>query len=399
MKRALKAALLSRVLFLLCVFSTTRSQSCSSYTFSNNRLYSACTDLPFLNAFLHWTYYPSSGTADVAFRVNGVSISNWVAWAINPTGVGMQGAQALVAVQNSSGILQAYTSNVQTYETTLAESLLSFSVSSLSAEMSGNQMMIFATVQLPDNNTSVTQVWQVGPVTGGSPQPHAQTGDNLKSVGSVDLLSGQVASSGAGGSRETKKNVHGVLNAVSWGTLIPIGVMIARYMKVFKAADPAWFYLHSTCQTSAYIIGVAGWGTGLKLGSDSPGVVYHTHRNIGITLFCLGTLQVIALLLRPKKDHKNRFYWNIYHYFIGYTVIILSIINVFKGLDILDPTKKWKKAYIGILIFLGCIALVLEGLTWFLVLKRKKMAAPTPEKYSHTHSDIGGADEGNGYGI
>lgn len=83
-----------------------------------------------------------------------------------------------------------------------------------------------------------------------------------------------------------------MLNAVSWGILMPLGAVIARYLKVFKSADPAWFYLHVTCQTSAYIIGVAGWATGLKLGSDNGKIQYNVHRNIGITLFCLGTLQV-----------------------------------------------------------------------------------------------------------
>ena len=82
---------------------------------------------------------------------------------------------------------------------------------------------------------------------------------------------------------------------MSWGILMPTGAIIARYLKVFKSADPAWFYLHVTCQTSAYIVGVAGWGTGLKLGSDSVGIKYNTHRALGITLFCLGTLQVYDL--------------------------------------------------------------------------------------------------------
>lgn len=73
---------------------------------------------------------------------------------------------------------------------------------------------------------------------------------------------------------------------------MPIGAIIARYLKVSKAADPAWFYLHVACQSSAYIVGVAGWATGLKLGSESPGITYTAHRTIGIVLFCLGTLQV-----------------------------------------------------------------------------------------------------------
>lgn len=86
--------------------------------------------------------------------------------------------------------------------------------------------------------------------------------------------------------------VHGVLNAASWGTMLPIGAIIARYLKVFKSADPAWFYLHVICQTSAYIVGVGGWAYGLKLGHDSVGVDYDTHRALGIIVFCLGTLQV-----------------------------------------------------------------------------------------------------------
>lgn len=88
------------------------------------------------------------------------------------------------------------------------------------------------------------------------------------------------------------EQVHGVLNAVSWGTLLPMGAIIARYMKVAKAADPAWFYLHVACQSSAYVVGVAGWGLGLKLGADSEGITQNIHRNIGISLVVLATLQV-----------------------------------------------------------------------------------------------------------
>ena len=86
--------------------------------------------------------------------------------------------------------------------------------------------------------------------------------------------------------------IHGILNAVSWGLLFPIGIIIARYLRTFPSADPAWFYLHVFCQVSAYAIGVAGWATGIKLGSESKGVVYKGHRNIGIALFSIATLQV-----------------------------------------------------------------------------------------------------------
>lgn len=98
--------------------------------------------------------------------------------------------------------------------------------------------------------------------------------------------------------------IHGILNGVSWGIMMPIGAIIARYLRVAKSADPAWFYIHVFCQASAYIIGVAGWATGLKLGGDSPGIQYSTHRAIGIALFSLATVQVHYTLHIKRKTSK-----------------------------------------------------------------------------------------------
>lgn len=102
--------------------------------------------------------------------------------------------------------------------------------------------------------------------------------------------------------------IHGVLNAVSWGILLPIGAVFARYLKVFPSADPAWFYLHALCQTSGYVVGVAGWATGLRLGSQSTGVQYTSHRIIGIIVFCLATLQVSShsFILAAKLQIHNK---------------------------------------------------------------------------------------------
>lgn len=362
------------VLFCILIsnLALSSAQSCNTYAFRNNAVYSTCVSLPVLNSHLHWTYN-TNGTVDLAFRHTEATNSQWVAWALNLGGAGMQGAQALVAVTSSNGSIQPYTSAVPTYQTNLQPSPLSFEVPRITAESVGGDVVIYATIVLPSGGTAFNQVWQVGPVTNGVPSIHGTSGDNLRSVGRVDFITGQTTAGGAiGGSRQRRRNTHGVLNAVSWGVLMPMGVMVARYLKVFKVANPAWFYLHAACQSSAYIVGVAGWATGLKLGGDSTGITYDSHRNIGIVLFSLGTLQVFALLLRPKPDNKYRIYWNVYHHGLGYAVITLSIINVYKGLDILDPEKKWKHAYTGILIGLGVVAVLLEALTWFIVLKRKK---------------------------
>ncbi|PON90234.1 Cytochrome b561 and DOMON domain-containing protein [Trema orientale] len=375
---------ITRLVVLLSVFSTlflsSSAQTCNSYSFSGNQAFTNCMDLPVLSSFLHWNYVQSTGKLQMAYRHTAVSSNTWVSWAINPNSLSsaMPGAQALVAVPQSGGAPKVYTSPIQGYQTSLAEGNLSYEVTGLTASYQNNEMIIFATWSLPTTTTKINQVWQAGPVSGTTLGAHSTTNSaNLNSKSALDLVSGQSQSGGGSSSNLRKRNVHGVLNAVSWGILMPTGAIIARYLKVFKSADPAWFYLHVTCQTSAYIVGVAGWGTGLKLGSDSVGITRNPHRNIGIALFCLGTLQVFALLLRPKKDHKFRLYWNIYHHSIGYAVIILSIINIYEGFEILQKDD-WKKAYTGVIIALGAIAISLEAYTWYYVLKIKRSENKVP---------------------
>ncbi|KAL9678824.1 hypothetical protein QQ045_016675 [Rhodiola kirilowii] len=103
--------------------------------------------------------------------------------------------------------------------------------------------------------------------------------------------------------------------------------MFARYLKVSKAADPTWFQLHIACQTSAYIIGVDGWGTRLKLGSKSVGVTNSVHR---------------------RNWHIPLLSWNT------------------TGQD------GWKRVYTGVIIALGALTVILELFTWVVVLRRKK---------------------------
>ncbi|KAK4743954.1 hypothetical protein SAY87_010266 [Trapa incisa] len=399
----LYALLLSSWMMLL---SCNAQDNCSKYKFSSNQVFSSCSDLPYLNAFLHWNYDTSTGKVQLAYRHISVDTSKWVAWAINPTSTGMAGSQALVAYQLSDGSIRAYTSPItRTSGTTLAEGALSFDVSDISATYASGEMIIFATITPPGNSTTVNQVWQDGPIaSGGTPGQHPLSGSNVQSSGSINFASG-LAAAGGGSSRTRRKNIHGVLNAVSWGVLMPVGVIAARYLKVFKSGDPAWFYLHVTCQSSAYIVGVVGWATGLKLGSESKGITYTTHRIIGIILFCLATLQVFALLMRPNKDHKNRKYWNVYHHMVGYSVIILSCINIFKGFDALNnPHKKWKRAYMGVLISLGVNFLWLEAYTWFIVLKRQESSqeggtGKVSYGYGNGNGQETGADHGsNGFG-
>ncbi|XP_010532924.1 PREDICTED: cytochrome b561 and DOMON domain-containing protein At3g25290 [Tarenaya hassleriana] len=378
----------SFVAFFLWVslISPSVSLTCTSQTFSGNAMYPHCLDLPYLSAFLHFSYDAGNSTLSVVFSAPPSMPGGWIAWAINPTAKGMAGAQALVAFKDpETSVAVVRTLNISSYDV-LVPGKLGFDVWDTKAEEDGGGLRIFAKVKIPADLAAkgkVNQVWQVGPGVSqtGFIQKHGFDSPNLNSEGTLDLSGGNAGAGGGGqgDSRVKKKNIHGILNAVSWGILFPIGAIIARYIKTFESADPAWFYLHVLCQSSAYIIGVAGWGTGLKLGSESKGITFTNHRNIGIALFALASIQMFALLLRPKKDHKYRFYWNIYHHGIGYSILILGILNVFKGLGILNPRQSYKTAFVVVLSCLGAIALLLEAFTWILALKRKSGKPSKPE--------------------
>ncbi|RZC56335.1 hypothetical protein C5167_015189 [Papaver somniferum] len=301
---------------LLLQTQISNSLTCSSQKLSKNKLYKQCSDLPKLDSYLHWTYDSSKSSLDIAFIAPPAKPDGWIAWAINPTSTGMVGSQTLVAYKQSDGSMTVKTYNITSYKDVLLGKI-DFQVSKMEAEYVDGVIKMYASIVLPPTyGKVVNHVWQVGPSLkneNGDLNVHGFAADNINSVGKLDLMSGSAGgSSGGGGSTSTtstssgsaksggissklkKKNIHGVLNAVSWGMLFPIGAVIARYLRVFEAADPAWFYLHVFCQLSGYAIGVAGWATGLQLGKQAQGFGNTLHRNIGITLFTFATLQVIT---------------------------------------------------------------------------------------------------------
>ncbi|CAH9052414.1 unnamed protein product [Cuscuta epithymum] len=154
-----------------------------------------------------------------------------------------------------------------------------------------------------------------------------------------------------------------MLCAISWGVMIPLGIMIARYMKrINRLEEYIWFQAHRGCQLAACAIGFVGWAIGICLRITSKGVHYNAHLNIGIGIIFLATFQVVFGFQRPKEKHKYKKYWNIAHYVTGWSVLFLGIINVFEGLNILRPPKQWKIAYTCIVALLVLVSLILEAI-------------------------------------
>ncbi|KAI6697595.1 hypothetical protein NL676_017714 [Syzygium grande] len=187
MNKSLHLIVFASILISLCSLSL--AQTCQNYKFSNQNTYTKCVDLPVLNSFLHWNY-STSHQLDLAFRHVGATASEWIAWAINPLGLKMIGSQALVAYQRPDGPFYAYASPINSYDTGLQEGRLSFSFSALSGTFANGEMTIFASLQLTSDVVTINQVWQNGPLNGGTPAIHPKTPDHLAALGTLNLVTG-----------------------------------------------------------------------------------------------------------------------------------------------------------------------------------------------------------------
>ncbi|OVA09270.1 DOMON domain [Macleaya cordata] len=176
--------------FITSLVLPASAQTCSNYTFSTNRVFSSCSNLPYLDAHLHWNYIASTKKIEIAYRAPQTS-NGWIAWGINPTGTGMAGSQAIVAFRHSNGSLVAYPTQLTSYKPSMQPGTLSFPVSNINTEYSNNEMAIFAVVGPLSNSTTVNHVWQAGTsVSNDVPQMHPTSGANVQSHGALDFLSG-----------------------------------------------------------------------------------------------------------------------------------------------------------------------------------------------------------------
>ncbi|KAI4356318.1 hypothetical protein L6164_000350 [Bauhinia variegata] len=207
------------ILLISCwvlLISPAHSQNCASQKFSGNRTFPNCTDLTTLSAVLHFNYNASNSSLSVAYTAAPSKTGGWVAWAINPNGSGMIGAQALIAFKlNNNVTVKTY--NLVSYGS-IKQEKLSFDVWDLSAGEANGKITIFATVKLPDKAENVSQVWQVGPsVTNGQPDKHDFGTANLASKGVLTLVGASAnTTSGSGnttgstsGSGNTTGNTSG----------------------------------------------------------------------------------------------------------------------------------------------------------------------------------------------
>ncbi|KAI5671062.1 hypothetical protein M9H77_11426 [Catharanthus roseus] len=355
-------------------------------TITASKTFEKCMNLPSQDASIAWTFHAHNATLDLVFFGSFISPSGWVGWGINPTSAEMTGTRALIAFPDpNSGqlVLLPYILDptVKFQKSPLLSRPLDIHLLSSSATLYGGRMatvhngaaiQIYATLKLVPNKTRIHHVWNRGLyVQGYSPTIHPTTVNDLSSTATIDIFSGNSAKGGS--NLYSLKVIHGIINSFSWGIFLPIGAITARYLRHVESLGPAWFYVHAGVQLFAISIGTVGFAIGIRLGQLSPGRVFSLHRKLGFAVFCLGWLQTLALLFRPKTTNKFRKYWKSYHHFVGYGCVILGVVNVFQGFEVMGEGRSYAKlGYCLCLSTVIGICIVLEVNSWVVFCRKSK---------------------------
>lgn len=160
---------------------------------------------------------------------------------------------------------------------------------------------------------------------------------------------------------------HGRLMVLSWGLLLPMGVLVARFFKVMPGQDwprvldnKRWWKVHLHGQSWALTVALVGlglvWGqaTGATAGAQVHGL-------LGWTVMGLGVLQGLAGFARGSKggptdvslrgDHYDMTPWRKGfergHKSLGYLALLLACAALGWGLAVADAPR-WMVLGLGL---------------------------------------------------
>eukprot|EP00271_Cylindrocystis_brebissonii_P014909 TRINITY_DN36593_c0_g1_i1.p1 TRINITY_DN36593_c0_g1~~TRINITY_DN36593_c0_g1_i1.p1 ORF type:complete len:260 (+),score=12.34 TRINITY_DN36593_c0_g1_i1:393-1172(+) len=118
---------------------------------------------------------------------------------------------------------------------------------------------------------------------------------------------------------------HGWLMYVGFGLLMPIGVMIARYM---QGLTGHWYLAHMIVQTIAVACIIVAW----VIAYQNFDALYDSlHAKLGIWILALVCFQPVWAVLRPHKGTMGRTFWYFVHWAAGTTLVLLAWSNVYSG--------------------------------------------------------------------
>lgn len=205
---------------------------------------------------------------------------------------------------------------------------------------------------------------------------------------------------------------HGRLMVVAWAVLIPMGILVARYLKITprqkwpeELDNRTWWYSHLTIQWTATVLALIGLGL-IIYKIDGISIFDTPHHTLGWFTICLLILQILAGLFRGTKggptypapdgslrgDHFDmtlrRRIFEYTHKTSGYIALLSSMATVLTGLWAANGA-----VWMWLLLILWWVVLFVTAIK----LQRQKLAidtyqaiwGPNPELLGNKTKPIG----------
>jgi len=164
---------------------------------------------------------------------------------------------------------------------------------------------------------------------------------------------------------------HARLMVVAWGIFIPTGIFIARYYKIttrqrwpLQLDNQFWWRTHLTLQIGGSVLSLAALVIVLLVAEVPEGRLESMHHLLGWSIILLAVSQIVGGALRGTKSHPTvvldpdlhkmlnggdhfemsvrRRLFEYTHKIVGYSAMLLAVINIIVGLTITDaPRWMW----------------------------------------------------------
>jgi len=167
---------------------------------------------------------------------------------------------------------------------------------------------------------------------------------------------------------------HGVLMFLSWGLLLPLGWMAARYLKFSDkkmCGFPYWWAIHRPLQIIAYVLSLIAFVIIVIAVADAnaaqfSGGISKFHKPLGLIITILGAVQVLIAIFRPHPSEDGskglwRKIWEQKHHWLGRGLLAAAVPQIFSGIaELLTEDQDrdvWFYLY-AVVVFIFVVAIV-----------------------------------------
>ncbi|KAF8443399.1 hypothetical protein BGX38DRAFT_1272040 [Terfezia claveryi] len=142
---------------------------------------------------------------------------------------------------------------------------------------------------------------------------------------------------------------HGIIMAVSWLFLLPLGATFIRFLaQAFPRPVP--LYMHAGIQLFTFILATVGFGLGISTSAQNETHWTADHQKLGVAIMVLFFLQAPMGYIHHVNyvATGERGFWSHAHIWNGRLVMLLGIVNGGLGLDLAGIKRKSFGVTIGV---------------------------------------------------